>query len=249
MTATRAIVTGHSRGLGAAVAEQLLSREVTVLAISRKRAPSLAKSFPRTLQEVQLDLADVAALTHWLDKPVLKGFLADAKTAVLVNNAGLLQPVGPLITQDPATVGQAVSVNLAAALMLSAALAQVAEPGADRRILHVSSAAGSKAYRGWAIYCATKAALDHHARCVKLDDVPNLRISSVAPGLIDTEMQTEIRASSIENFPDRKRFEEFKERGELRQPRDVAARLVDYLLSASFGSQPVIDLHAEVPRP
>ena len=243
-----AIVTGHSRGLGEAIAEQLLkSRHVSVMGISRKRHPGLSGT--GQLVEVQLDLSDSAALAHWLDGETMRRFLAGSRTTLLINNAGLLQPVGPVQTQDVATVARAVGVNVAAPLMLSAAFAQTATQASDRRILHISSAAGHKAYQGWAIYCATKAALDHHARCVALDGTPGLRIASVAPGLVDTHMQDEIRATSLEKFPERRRFEEFKARGDLRAPRDVAVKLVDYLLSAKFGSEPVADLHSEAPRP
>jgi benzil reductase ((S)-benzoin forming) len=243
-----AVVTGHSRGLGAAIAEQLLkSRRVSVMGIARKRHPGLSGT--GQLVEVQLDLSDSVALAHWLDGETLRRFLAGSRTTLLINNAGLLQPIGPLQLQDVATVGRAVGVNVAAALMLSAAFVQTSTHATDRRILHVSSAAGHKAYQGWAIYCATKAALDHHARCVVLDATPGLRIASVAPGLVDTHMQDEIRATSLEKFPERPRFEEFKERGDLRPPREVAAKLVDYVLSAKFGSEPVVDLHSEAPRP
>jgi benzil reductase ((S)-benzoin forming) len=245
----RAIVTGHSRGLGAAIADQLLSRDIAVLGIARHQRPDLADRYGDRLQEVELDLSDVGAVTLWLETRTFAGFLAGSHTALLINNAGLLQPIGPLQSQDVGDVGRAGSVNVTAALMLSATFAQATSPKVDRRILHVSSAAGHKAYRGWAIYCASKAALDHHARAVALDETPGLRICSVAPGLIDTDMQTEIRASSLDDFPDRPRFDEFKERGQLRPPREVAARLVDYLLSARFGSKPVVDLHDEAPRP
>lgn len=241
-----AVVTGHSRGLGAAIADRLTVRGVSVLGIARTRHP---RSGGNSTGEEQLDLSDTDALNDWLGSGILARFLEPAGTALLINNAGLLEPIGPLQSQDVAAVGRAVAVNVAAALMLSAAFAQATLKAPDRRILHVSSAAGHKAYRGWSIYCATKAALDHHARCVALDAVPRLRIASVAPGLVDTDMQTEIRATSIEKFPDRQRFEEFKERGELRPPREVAARLVDYLLGPKFGANPVVDLHSEAPRP
>ncbi|MGE5651882.1 MAG: SDR family NAD(P)-dependent oxidoreductase, partial [Bacillota bacterium] len=97
-------------------------------------------------------------------------------------------------------------------------------------------------YPGWSVYCATKAALDHHARAVVLDKNDALRICSLAPGVIDTGMQAEIRASSLEQFPLRERFDALKRDGALTAPDDGAARLVDYLLSDSFGRDPVADL-------
>ena len=81
-----------------------------------------------------------------------------------------------------------------------------------------------------------------HARAVKADALPGLRISSIAPGVIDTAMQAEIRGAESGAFPLRERFEALKRDGELTTPEDTARRLVDYLLSADFGQDPAPDL-------
>jgi benzil reductase ((S)-benzoin forming) len=237
----RAIVTGHSRGLGAAVAEELVSRKVPVLGISRTRNAQMGTR--NALREVELDLSNTAALSQWIASDALRMFLGDPGMAILVNNAGLLQPIGPLQTQDAVAVGRAVAVNVGAALMLSAAMVQASTHVSDRRILHISSGAGRQAYAGWAVYCASKAALDHHARAVALDSTRGMRISSVAPGVIDTDMQSEIRASTIDKFPQKERFDALKRNGQLRDPRDVARRLVDHLLSDKFGEDTVTELY------
>lgn len=237
-----AVVTGHTRGLGAAIAAELLSRGARVLGVARKRNATLAASYDDALREVQLDLSDAPALSRWLDDGALGDFLNDASQVVLVNNAGLLEPIGPLQTQEPADVARTVSVNVSAPLVLSAAFVQATVKSRDRRIMHVSSGAGSTAYAGWSVYCATKAALDHHARAVAIDRTPTLRIASVAPGVIDTDMQTEIRAASDTDFPDRERFVELKREGKLRDPADAATMLVNLLLSDDFGEKTVTDL-------
>jgi benzil reductase ((S)-benzoin forming) len=102
---------------------------------------------------------------------------------------------------------------VATPLMLASAVATASVSAGDRRIVHISSGAGRTAYPGWSIYCATKAALDHHARTVVLDANRALRICSVAPGVIDTGMQAEIRGSGEEKFPLREKFEEDAHRG------------------------------------
>ena len=232
-----AIVTGHSRGLGAAVAQELTQRDIRVLGVSRSRADKVGPG----LREVALDLSDPAATNAWLASGDLAAFLDGASTALLVNNAGLLQPIGKLEHQDPAAVTRAVAVNVGAALALSAAFARATSQTQDRRILHVSSGAARNAYAGWSVYCATKAALDHHARAVVLDGSPRLRIASVAPGVIDTDMQTDIRATPEDRFPERERFIRLKEEGALRSPAEAARALVDLLLSPSFGRETVTE--------
>jgi len=237
MVKTAAVVTGHSRGLGAAVTDELLRRGVPVLGISRSRRPATAA----LLTEAAVDLADEAALHRWLGSHELTEFLGDAARPVLVNNAGLLQPIGGLELQDPAAVSRAVAVNVGAPLALCAAFARATASATDRRILHVSSGAARNAYAGWSVYCASKAALDHHARAVVLDGTPNLRIASVAPGVIDTDMQAEIRSTPDKAFPDRERFVRMKQEGTLRTPEAAATSLVDYLFSPAFGDDPVTE--------
>jgi benzil reductase ((S)-benzoin forming) len=200
----------------------------------------LATSFPGLATQAAVDLGDPAALRDWLATGDLRNFLDGCSLALLVNNAGTVQPVGPLNGQDPVEVAMAVGLNVTAPLMLSAALAGMRVDAC--RILHISSGAGRNAYPGWSIYCATKAALDHHARAVALDGSPGLRICSLAPGIIDTDMQAEIRATPEERFPLRARFVDMKQAGHLSAPAQSAVHVVNYLLSPSFGAEPVDDV-------
>ena len=231
----KAIVTGHTRGLGAAIAAELVKRGVAVLGLARSRADA------NDIAQAELDMADPAALQAWLAGESLRDFLKDSTQALLVNNAGVVTPVGPLAAQDPAQVLRAVSLNVAAPLALAAAFVQAA-PQAERRILHVSSGAGRSAYPGWSVYCATKAALDLHARAIGLDGDAKVKACSLAPGVIDTDMQATIRATPDADFPLRQRFVDLKETGTLVSPADCARALVDYLLAARFGAEPVDDL-------
>ena len=241
MKGRRAVLTGHSRGLGEAIAAELLDRGIAVLALARSGNPAFAAGHGGRLHEVALDLADAGALAAWLGSGALQAWLAEADEALLINNAGTLQPMGPLTLQDPVAVARAVASNVGAPLALAAAFAAAAGPQA-RRVLHVSSGAARKPYAGWSVYCATKAALDHHARAVQLDAVPGLRICALAPGVIDTGMQAEIRASTPERFPLRDRFAEMQASGGLIAPDECAMHLVDFLLDENFGSEPVADL-------
>ena len=237
-----AIVTGHSRGIGEAVAEHLLARGARVLGLSRHGNARLRDRFPEKLEEIALDVADRHALLRWLASSALERFCRNSETPLIVNNAGVLQPIGPLETQELDAVSRAVAVNLGAVLTLSAAFVQATADARERRILQVSSGAARKAYAGWSIYCATKAGLDHHARCVALDRTPGLLIASVAPGVVDTEMQAEIRASTDERFPDRPRFVQMHRDKALPSADQTGGRLVAFLLSDVFGAEPVFDL-------
>jgi benzil reductase ((S)-benzoin forming) len=237
----KAIVTGHTKGLGAAIAENLLARGVAVLGLARGASPELARRFPGLLSQIEIDFSDSAALGAWLAGPALKAYLDGCAQALLINNAGVVAPVGALHDQDPAAVIAAVTVNVAAPLALAAAVVR-ASAGAEQRILHMSSGAARSAYAGWSVYCATKAALDQHARAVALDGDPKVRVCSLAPGVIDTAMQAEIRSTPDQRFPLRERFVQLKAEGALTAPGDAARGIVEYLLAASFGQNPVDDL-------
>jgi len=251
MTSTapiRAIVTGHTRGLGAALAEQLLARNVAVLGLSRSRHATLSTRFATQLEEIELELAEPARVAQWIATGALRSFVSGAQTVVLFNNAGMVQPIGPIDGQDAAAIASAVGLNVATPLMLASALASAAADASDRRIVHISSGAARNAYAGWSIYCATKAALDHHARAVSLDANRALRICSLAPGVIDTNMQAEIRGSGEEQFPMRAKFEDLKRTGQLWSPEQSAAQVVDYALGDAFGQTPVADIR-EIAKP
>ena len=240
----RAIITGHSRGLGAALAEALLVRGIAVFGLARAPNAGLRERFPQLFGEACIDLANDAALQAQLCSEHIVEFLAGSGPRLLINNAGVLQPMGPPGVQGAAAIQRAVAVNIAAPLALSDAFVAATEKSEDRRILHVSSGAAANPYPGWSIYCASKAALDQHARAVHTDRLPRLRIASVAPGVIDTDMQAEIRACDSTLFPLRSKFKDLKDNGLLLAPEDCALRLIDHLLSRTFGESVVTDLRA-----
>jgi benzil reductase ((S)-benzoin forming) len=237
----KAVLTGHTKGLGAALAMCLLTRDIPVLGLARSSSEQLRQRFPSLCRQSELNLGDTLALSAWLGTSELRDFLADCGTVLLINNAGMVQPVGALSRQDPLEVAAAVTLNVTAPLMLAAAVV-AATAGKQRRVLHISSGAASSAYSGWSIYCATKAALDHHARAVALDAEEGVRICSLAPGVIDTDMQAVIRATTEDRFPLRQRFVDLKREGQLVTPDDCAARVIAYLLSDEFGNKAVDDL-------
>jgi benzil reductase ((S)-benzoin forming) len=239
---TKAVVTGHSRGLGAAIAEALLSRDIPVLALSRRGNVELAGRHGDALSEVAIDLADGAAVAEWAGSDALKRFLEGASSALLVNNAGVVEPIGPAGTLDAAGILRAVTLNVAAPIVLANAFLAATRSVADRRILHISSGAGRSAVPGWSVYCATKAALDRHAQTIVADDLAGLRVESLAPGVIDTDMQAQIRATTPEQFVMRERFVALKENDGLTGPTECGRQAVAHLLGPGFGLDTLTDL-------
>lgn len=238
----KAIVTGHTRGLGSAIATVLLNRHIPVLGLARHSHVDLSERYPELLSEYAIDLTESSRLQEWLSDGGLEAWVRDAQMVALINNAGTLQPIGPLGTQNSSCIAAAVALNVSTPLMLANAVVAVSGTAEERRVLHVSSGAARNAYSGWSVYCATKAALDRHAQSVAMEDTKRLRVCSLAPGVVDTGMQAEIRAMAEDVFPMRKRFVSLKDSGSLWSPEDCAERLVKYLLGPDFGQKPVADL-------
>jgi len=246
-----AIVTGASRGLGLAVAEQLLDQQYQLLALSRRPSDALeARATQRgaKLEQWPVDVSGEAfplRLEAWLDKQAGDAF----ERAVLINNAALLGRVGPVERMDAATLAGVLRVGLEAPALISAAFLRATRAWrADRRIVNVSSGAGRVAIAGSAAYCAAKAGLDHLSRVMALDEARlqnPAKIVALAPGVIDTDMQAELRTSDPSEFPDLPRFMEFKATGQLLAPKDAAARLLAFLDRKDFGTRSVADVRTD----
>ena len=233
----KVILTGHSKGLGKALARSLIEKGCDVLGLSRSRSDDL-----NGLQQVMLDLSDGSALLQWIESGVLNTFLKGTEQAILVNNSGVVSPVGPLGKQENYDIVRSVDLNVSAPLILSNSFVENTDCVPDRRILHISSGAGRAGMASWSVYCATKAALDNHARAVNEDGIPNLKISSLAPGIVDTGMQADIRSCNAEEFPHVRTFQDFKTEGDLASPEETAAKITKMLLSPAFGEDLVTDV-------
>ncbi|NHQ84387.1 SDR family oxidoreductase [Chromobacterium vaccinii] len=243
------IVTGASRGLGYAICETLLSDGYFAVGIARNAGPALeglAARHPERLLAVNADLADAAQATASIHTALQQLPLPECATITLINNAGLVTPIAQAGHYPTDEVVKAVAVNVTAPLLTTDALLSATDHlPARRRILNISSGAAAKAYPGWSVYCATKASLDHFSRSVAVEQEGKAnpaRIVALYPGVVDTDMQSNIRASDEGQFPQKARFDALKSDGALSSPGDAARKIVDYLVSPAFGQLQVVDI-------
>lgn len=239
------VITGASRGLGRGIADALINRAGQyVIGISRKSDPALtvrAKANGVELEQWTHDLADSAPLARRLAQRVGGLDAASFDTATLINNAGVMAPPRPLENADLDDLIQSVRVGLEAPMLLSAAfLRATCGWTAKRRILQISSGLGRVPRGGQAPYCAVKAGLDHFARALALEH--GVRSVSLAPGIVDTDMQAQLRQADPDEFPEVARFHMLKTKGLLDSPEVSAGKVLAWLDRDDFGNEPVVDL-------
>ncbi|ANN77420.1 SDR family oxidoreductase [Bordetella flabilis] len=247
MTHTVVVLTGASRGIGAALARQLAKPGTHLFTLARRQDPELAahaSAQGSTLEQIAVDLSDPTAAAQTAAR-VMGGLPRDAKRYVLVNNAGTVSPVAPVDgLDDPAAINQALNLNVVAVMLLTSRfLAATRGLQGDRRVLNISSGAGRNPTAGWGVYCATKAALDMYTRvAMQEQDAHGARFVSLAPGVVDTDMQSAIRSSDPAAFPALSRFQDLHASGKLATPQGVAARIAAYLERDDFGTTEVDDI-------
>ena len=230
-------VSGGSSGIGLAMARSVPLPDPRVIDISRRGAPGL--------EHLAADLAQPAGWRQVaaLFEHEIPGF--DGERVVFVHSAGTLEPIGFAGEIDPEAYTRQVLLNSAAPQVLGAAFLAAARRCAARcDLLMISSGAASSVYLGWSAYDAGKAALDHWVRTAGAEQARRggrCRVLAVAPGVVETAMQAQIRATPEERFPERERFVLLHEQGALRAPEEVAPELWA-LLERGLPNGAVVDL-------
>lgn len=241
------IITGATRGLGFAMAHELAQGGGHLVTLSRQPVPGLAdlaQSHGTTLTEILVDLVDAAALEQAAEQ--MRKVLSDcpsSQASRLIHNAGIVAPIEPadqLLNLE--AIRTAFDVNIAAPIYLTGHFLAATRANTDRRVLLISSGAGRRAVGSWGVYCATKAGMDRYAEVVAAEEHPNVRVCSLAPGVIDTGMQQQIRQTPESKFPSVGRFEDMHRQGALASATQTAKATLQFLNSDTFGHKLLDDI-------
>ena len=249
MTSHLYILTGASRGMGLGMAQQLLQKGNALLCISRHANPDLAAAAAQAnvhLTQWTHDLADGQGASERLREWLHHQNPANFASASLINNAGVIPPIAPLRQSQSADLALALRVGLEAPMALSAVfLAATQAWTLPRKVLNISSGLGRYPMASQAGYCAAKAGMDHFTRCLALDEALHAngaKVCSLAPGVIDTDMQVQMRGAAGEAFPDQSKFLQLKAQGQLSSPAQAAEQVLRFLARPDFGREPVADV-------
>jgi benzil reductase ((S)-benzoin forming) len=244
---TLSIITGSSRGMGEALALQCLQAGHQVIGVARQTSAALASAAaPGQLLQWQADLAEAAEPAERLRAHLQACQPLDLAAVQLVNNAGVIAPLMPLADIPLAETARALRVGLEAAMLLSTAFLDATRHWTvPRRLLNISSGLGRRAMAGSASYCAAKAGMDHFSRALALEEAARphgARVVSLAPGVIDTDMQVQLRTADPARFPHQEDFLQLQAQGRLFSPAEAAAKLLAYLGREDFGQQVLADV-------
>lgn len=226
------LVTGASKGLGRSLALSIASSGGIVIALARD-SPEL-KSIEIELKEiseksiaVSCDLAEFSQISQTA-KLIISNF---EHLSGIVHNAGTINPIGNMLDIEREKWERTIQVNLLGVQDLTRSLDSIIGGEKHTRLTTISSGAAQRSLHGWSAYCVSKAGLDMWTKCMAEEgENENISALAIAPGIVDTAMQKEIRDADESSFPLLQNFKDYYANGELSNPEDVAIKLLPYCL-------------------
>lgn len=229
------LVTGTTRGIGKALAAEVRKTPGSFVVGFSRAAPLLRDDY----QNIPIDLNHTDRIGAAFDAiRVAAGRRSGLRQTILINNAGVLEPIAPIMEAPDRPLARNIRVNLIAPMILARHFFRFSRsfPG-YKWIVNITSGAARTPYYGWSAYGAAKAGLDMATRIMaeefeRID--PAFRACAVAPGTVDTAMQARIRACNRRQFEQVDKFVALKSRGLLDSPEHVASTLIQLLLAGRF---------------
>ena len=221
------IITGTTRGIGRALGERALALGDSFV-VGFSRAEALIEG---NRQNVRVDLNATEAIGAAFDAIGLDSERTGGlKKTVLINNAGVLGPIAPIVDCDTEALAGNIRVNLTAPMVLAHHFYRFSKsfPG-KKWIVNITSGASRSPYFGWSAYGAAKAGLDMATRTMALEFSridPAFHVCAVAPGTVDTDMQAQIRQCTPEQFERVDKFIDLKSKNALFTPEQTARDLI-----------------------
>lgn len=236
------IITGGSKGIGKALAEKYAQENYKVYSLSRSIVDL------QNVTQISIDLSDIKA-THTTFKMLLdKIKKLDISSITLINNAGRLGTISNLENISSEDISKSIQLNTTTPLILSSLFINATKHLAcKKQIISISSGAATKAYEGWSVYCTSKAAIDMMTKAIAAEqnELKNgVKCNAIYPGVVDTNMQTNIRSTDKNDFKNLQRFIDLKENNELYTPEFVANSIYKIDVNNKLKNGDIIDIRS-----
>ena len=219
-------ITGSSKGLGKSLTELLLKDENNFVYGFARSCSREHKNYVHTT----IDFSDLKEVEGY-QFPELN----EVNKVVLINNAGIVGDVKHVGKIDPRQLTACYHINLIApVIQTNNFISKYGEVHSQKLIINISSGAGRSPIDGWSVYCSSKSGIDMFSQVLKEEIKINnkdIKVLSLAPGIIDTEMQVQIRKASQKDFSNIERFIDYKNDGDLATPELTANQVNQFIMN------------------
>jgi len=206
------IITGGTKGIGSGIVSAYKTNGYQIISIARSQNESVDY---KDVIQIAADLNKTEGLENVFANVLNSIDKNNLERIVFINNAGTLGKIGRIENISAQEIQNIIQLNTITPFLLNSLFLKATQSwNCDKKIISISSGAAVKPYYGWSLYCASKAAIDMMTKAIAVEQetVENgAKIIAIYPGVVDTNMQSKIRESSLEDFADLQRFIDLKE--------------------------------------
>jgi len=222
------VITGTTKGLGKEIFDLLIDDEHNLISISISFPDYQLEAWKKkkNIQLKKCDLSDQKAVARILDSITIP---KKCSKIIFINNAGIIEPIGKISEADSMSIGRSINVNFSSPVLIVRRLLQLTKEKIGFKIINISTGAALRPIQGWAMYCSTKAAFRMFLDSIALEKDLKIKVIQFDPGVMNTSMQEKIRSRN-NRFSTQSMFRKLKAEGKLKEPSDVARKIVKELL-------------------
>lgn len=233
------IVTGGSNGFGRAMVLNLLEKNHFVICLSRSLLPHAdVEMYGHTFFQAKIDFSKSFSTSakNTLKKFITKMNLKNIDEVYLINNAAIVGPIDRVEKLNEKDISKHMQINLSAPILMTQIFLDLfSKFKGFKTVVQITSGAAVSPVEGWALYCAGKAGLNMFNQVLALQyrEDQNFKTIGYSPGVMDTNMQKNIRTAKKSQFPQLEDFKRYKNEKQLRTPEYVTEDLLRILTDRS----------------